>query len=149
MEIKKRPDHPDIVAFHEHIAWVDKLYGKVSDSRHEQLQQQCQDFHEKHPEVWELFCKFTFDRINRGFKHYSVNGVFERIRWETDFGGTGVVQFKINNNHRPFYARRFMKMFPEHEGFFRTRTQTSKQEEVSKLPPLTPSYFDKRSEHAE
>ena len=26
---------------------------------------------------------------------------------------------------RPSYARRFMKMFPEHEGFFRTREQTS------------------------
>ena len=28
--------------------------------------------------------------IAKGFKNYSVNAVFERIRWEIDAGGDGV-----------------------------------------------------------
>ena len=55
-------------------------------------------------------------------KHYSSRAVFHALRWETviDSGG----EFKINNNWSPFYARKFMKESPSHEGFFRSRVQT-------------------------
>ena len=43
-------------------------------------------FHENHPEVWDLFVQFSFQMINRGYKHYSANAIFERIRWEKDAG---------------------------------------------------------------
>ena len=45
------------------------------ETRHDQMKDQVEAFHEKHPEVWDLFVKFTFDRIKRGFKNYSVNGI--------------------------------------------------------------------------
>ncbi len=54
--------------------------------------------------------------IDKGFKHYSVNAIFERIRWEIDAGGDGISTFKLNNNYRAFYARRFHRMYPEHDG---------------------------------
>lgn len=79
------------------------------------------------------------EKINAGFKHYSVNGIFERIRWETDVWATGPDQFKIGNNHRPFYARRWMDHNPEYSGFFRIRYQSSKLEaafNASELGPL-------------
>ena len=95
-------------------------------TRLEQMQKAVKEYHQKHPEVWDAFERFTFDRIERGFKSYSVKAIFERIRWDmTDVGGDGVNEFKIGNNHPTFYARRFMKMYPQHEGFFRTRTQIS------------------------
>jgi len=53
-------------------------------NRQEEMRQQVTDFHRRHPEVWELFVKFTFEMINRGYKNYSVNAIFERIRWEKD-----------------------------------------------------------------
>ena len=59
------------------------------------------------------FEEFAFQMINRGYKNYSVNAIFERIRWEKDAGGDGITQFKIGNNYRAFYARAFMKKFPE------------------------------------
>ena len=97
-------------------------------NRCDQLRGECERFHAAHPEVWEHFVRFTFDRISKGFKHYSAYAVFERIRWEmSNVGGNGLDEFKLNNNYRPFYARRFMKMYPEHDGFFRTREQTSKR----------------------
>lgn len=94
-------------------------------TRYEEMREQVTAYHKRHPEVWSLFCDYTFMMINRGYKHYSAKAVFERIRWEKDAGGDGVTSFKIGNNYPAFYARRFMKMYPQHEGFFRLREQTS------------------------
>lgn len=110
-------------------------------TRLDEMREQCVAFHEQHPEVWDMFVKFTFDMINRGFQNYSVNAIFQRIRWEIDAGGDGVTMFKINNNHAPFYSRRFMKMYPAHDGFFRLRVQTSDDKEATNLPELTPAYW--------
>lgn len=106
------------------------------------MREQVIRFHEKNPEVMELFSRFTFDRINKGFKHYSVNGIFERIRWETATAGDES-GFKLSNNHRPFYARAWMKMNPEYDGFFRTRHQTSEDEPATGMDPLTPDHYDR------
>ena len=116
--------------------------GKMVDSRLEEMRLQTWEFHKKHPEVWSLFVRFTFEIINRGFQNYSVNAIFERIRWEKDIGGDGINQFKLNNNYTAFYARKFMDMFPEHKGFFRTRTQTSEDKKATKQEPLRPAYFN-------
>lgn len=111
-------------------------------SRAEEMRESVVEFHKEHPEVWDLFVKFTFEKINRGFKHYSVNAIFERIRWETESGADGVNIFKISNNHHAFYSRRFMKIYPSHEGFFRTRIQTSETRLATNLPELTPNHWD-------
>ena len=110
----------------------------MTKTRHDEIRDQCQAFHVEHPEVWELFVQFTFQMIDRGFNNYAVSGIFERIRWEKDIGGDGLTMFKINNNYKPFYARRFMKMFPKHDGFFRTRHQVSEDRSATDLPEMTP-----------
>lgn len=94
-------------------------------TRLDELKEQAQKFHNDHPEVWDNFVKFTFDRIQRGYKKYSVYSIMERIRWDMSAGGDGLTEFKINNNIRPFYARRFMKLYPDYSGFFRIREQKS------------------------
>jgi hypothetical protein len=109
--------------------------------RHEEMRQDVILFNRKHPDVWRLFCGFTFDMINRGFMNYSVNAIFERIRWEIDAGGDGVTSFKLNNNYRAFYARAFMRKYPQHDGFFRTREQKSRDLAPVNLPELMPSHF--------
>ena len=53
---------------------------------------------------------------------------------------TPVPSLAINNNYKPFYARRFMACYPQHEGFFRTRKQTSEDKDATNLPELTPEY---------
>ncbi len=111
------------------------------DDRFEEMRQEVISFNKKHPDVWRLFCKFTFDLTHRGYKNYSVNAIFERIRWEKDAGGDGVTSFKLNNNYRAFYARAFMRKYPEHDGFFRTREQISKELPPVNLPELMPSHF--------
>lgn len=114
----------------------------MSDTRYDEMREQCEAFHKQHPEVWELLQRFSAEMKSRGFQHYSINGIFERIRWEKDIGGNGETQFKLNNNYRAFYARRFMRMYPEYEGFFRIREQVSNDVGATKLPELTPRDYD-------
>jgi len=113
----------------------------MEKTRHEEMREQVIAYHRKHPEVWRLFCDFSFQMIERGYKHYSAKAVFERIRWEKDAGGDGVTQFKVGNNHPAFYARAFVKKYPKHEGFFRMREQTSRKKPATNLPELSPSTF--------
>lgn len=78
------------------------------------------EFHLENPHVYDLFKRFTQQAIDAGFDNYSVNAIFERIRWHTDIETRGD-PFKINNNHRPYYARMFMDERPQHGNFFRIR----------------------------
>lgn len=73
----------------------------------------------QNPHIYEAFKEMTFKTIQRGFKNYSANGVFEVLRWHT--GVSGNDEYKLNNDYRAFYARKFAKEFPEHKDFFRTR----------------------------
>ena len=111
-------------------------------SRRDEIAEQCDNFHKEHPEVWDLFVQFTNEMIERGFSNYSCKAIFERIRWEKDAGGDGTTQFKLNNNYTALYARRFMKMYPEYEGFFRTREQPSSTKPPTHLPELTPAEYE-------
>lgn len=116
-------------------------------TRKEEMREQVEAFHQQHPIVWDLFKRFTFEVLRKGFKNYSVNAIFERIRWEQDvILGTSEhlkdARFKLNNNYRAFYARRFMAAYPQHDGFFRTRKQTSEDSRATNLPELTPAYYE-------
>lgn len=95
-------------------------------SRLAQIENAAKKFDEDNPDVWKLFLQFTTNRIEKGFKNYSVNAIFERIRWESDTNTLDInSKFKLNNNYRAYYARKFMKNYPSFDGFFRTRTRTS------------------------
>ena len=112
-------------------------------TRLEEMREQVTRFHNEHPEIYDLFVRFTKERIAIGFQNYSVNAVFERIRWECDsVGGNDQATFKLNNNYRAFYARRFMKMYPQFEGFFRTRKQTSVYNDATELSELSPRDYE-------
>jgi hypothetical protein len=109
----------------------------------DQMREAAEAFHTANPKLWDLFVRFCWATIQAGHQHYSVNAIFERIRWETDVGEQGAPgqAFKINNNHRAFYARRFMRVFPEHDGFFRTREQRPMAEEPATGGELGPGEF--------
>ena len=109
-------------------------------SRHKQLKGQFEEFHKEHPEVYKAFVKFTFDRISRGFKAYSAYAVIEQVRWHfARVGGDGMNEFKINNNFRPFYARKFMAEYDEHKFYFETRSQTSRFTPAKHPGTITPA----------
>ena len=59
-------------------------------------------------------------RLN--YTRYSINGIFEALRWETRYS-TGDLGLKVNNNHRAFAARDLMTQYPQLDGFFQLREQ--------------------------
>jgi hypothetical protein len=88
------------------------------------------EFDAENPHVYELFCRFAFQAVARGYENFSARAIIHRIRWETAIETTEAFPnpdsedggpLKINNNHSPYYARKFMSEFPVHSGFFRTR----------------------------
>jgi len=115
---------------------------KLLNTRADELEEAAKKFHLSNPNVWALYVRFTREMSERGFSNYSANAIFERIRWETDtVGEDGKSTFKVNNNHRPYYARWYMNRFPEHKGFFRIRKLSSAEEIARSLPELTPKDF--------
>lgn len=78
-------------------------------------------FHAENPRVYELFKRFAFQVIRRGFQHYSADGIGHQIRWHTGIVTNGE-EYKVNNNYISAYARMFEKEYPEHRGFFRKRS---------------------------
>lgn len=107
-------------------------------TREDELREAAIRFHKAHPEVWEMFCRFTFELIRRGWTHHSADAVMHRVRWETDAGSgpppDGESAFKISNNHVRFYGARFMRSWPEHDGFFRTHAKPSAGQPAKRSP---------------
>lgn len=96
------------------------LFDMTEESRFEA-------YHKANPHIYELFKRFTFEKIRAGAKNLGSKAVFERIRWETGVETVGD-DFKVNNIFTPFYARLFMRDYPEHEGFFRVRASAADQD---------------------
>lgn len=89
------------------------------------LEERFEKYHERNPHIYRAFRHYAFQAIAAGRKHLGVGLIAERIRWDTVISGDD--GFKINNNYRAFYARKFMEDYPEFKGFFRTRRQVSLQ----------------------
>jgi hypothetical protein len=88
------------------------------------LAAQFEGFHRDNPQVYEYFKKIALGIKQTGrFKRYSINAVFERVRWHFNFETVSEDGFKLNNNHRAFYARLLMKQEPLLTGFFEVREQ--------------------------
>lgn len=111
-------------------------------NRDEQMRLKAREFHLRNPEVWKLFCRFTFEKINAGYKHYSVRGIWHRIRWETPAGDDGKERFKLGDHHARFYGEGFMNLYPNHDGFFRTKnTNTASKPAIANDDPSPKDMF--------
>jgi hypothetical protein len=78
------------------------------------------EFDRANPIVWALFVRFTLEAIRSGLTRFSVDSITERIRWYSVVETRGG-EFKLNNNLRPYYARKWQKEFPEYADLFETR----------------------------
>lgn len=101
------------------------------------IEQRFATYHSKNPHVYEMFKKFAFAAAAEKAT-YSADAVLHRMRWYTEIETRGD-RFKINNNYAAYYARMFMKDFPQYRGFFRTRRLAV--EERPPLPGVLPSSY--------
>ena len=86
------------------------------------LAQAWEDCKKRNPQLLSHLARIALDYKHAGHDSWSINGVFEVMRWETRFT-TGDLGLKCNNNHRAFAARDLMREYPELDGFFSLRQQ--------------------------
>lgn len=94
------------------------------ETRADQIFERFTTFHNDNPGVWRLFKRFTFELIEAGRTRYSVDAIFNRIRWHVEIETRGEA-VKINNDFTAYYARMFMATYPQHAGFFELRKRRS------------------------
>lgn len=78
-------------------------------------------FHRAHPEVYRMLVEKARQAKANGLKKYGIGALWEIMRWEFAMRKAG--EFKLNNNHRAFYARHIMAAEPDLKGFFELREQ--------------------------
>lgn len=85
------------------------------------IQQAFLDFDEAHPEVYEYLLVLIEEVGRRGFRHYGIGALWERMRWHFQIERGMDEEFKLNNNFRSRYARKIIAEHPELEDFFELR----------------------------
>lgn len=80
-----------------------------------------EEFDEANPHVYKLVVRYALEVLASGKKRIGINTIFERIRWYTDIETNSFDSFKINQNFTPYYARKFMRDYPQYQGLFQTR----------------------------
>ena len=76
-------------------------------------------FHHANPHIYDLFKLYALEALRSGKTSLSISLITERIRWEVEVSNGG--RFKLNNNHRAYYARLFHEHHPHLGEIFETR----------------------------
>ena len=97
-------------------------------------------FWQFHSDNQHVYAKLVFyaRQFARVHKHGSINLLFERVRWDYLTSTATADGFKLNNNHRAFYARLIEEREPDLANFFRMRQQRMQATfgpDNSMLPP--------------
>jgi hypothetical protein len=77
-------------------------------------------FHHNNPHVYAIFSRLCRQVRARGFAHYSVDAIWQRMRWHFTIE-TSDPDFKLNDHHRAYYARYYLEQHPEAGDFFELR----------------------------
>lgn len=71
------------------------------------IDQRFADFHQDHPEIFELFKKYAAQLYQKGFRRYSADAILHAIRWSYDVrhGPNPETPFpKVNDQFTAHYA---------------------------------------------
>lgn len=98
---------------------------ETSASRHEcgprlTHEQRFERFRAEHPEVERELVRLARQARRRGVR-VGMRCLWERLRWHFEIDRIGSFEYKLNNNHAPFYARYPMRTYPDLRGMFATR----------------------------
>lgn len=84
-------------------------------------------FHEDNPHVYCALRRLAREWINHtGRRKLGIGALFERARWDIAIA-TNDPEFRLNNNHRSFYARLLMRREPDLGGLFELRPSMADQ----------------------
>jgi len=99
------------------LRFPSELLSEVHNERHYKAWER---FHTEHPEVYQKLVELTSEVKGRGFNHFGIRMIWERMRWFFKFE-RGNDDYKLNDHYPPYYARYIMERNPDLAGFFETR----------------------------
>ncbi len=88
--------------------------------RGDPLEEAALAFHRRNPHVLQEIAKVCLRVQHTGRTRWSINAAFEVVRYNAAITTDGRT-YKLNNNHRAWYARWLMRDFSELSHFFSTR----------------------------
>ena len=77
-------------------------------------------FHRPNPHIFRMFRERAFAMRATGRSTYGARTIIENMRWDHDIQTTGV-DFKINDDWVPMYARLLLHRYPKIGPFFELR----------------------------
>lgn len=80
-------------------------------------------FHEQNPDVYLKIVELARQAKDMGYSRYSIQTIWEIMRWHFGIEKRRGEEWTLNNNYRPDYSRLVMEREPDLEGFFETRTR--------------------------
>ena len=86
-----------------------------------ELLRRFKEYHQKNPEVYNLFKKYALEMAETGRKKYSAWTIINLIRWHHDIN-SNEDEFKISNDYIAIYARLFAYHHPQYKDFFTFKT---------------------------
>ena len=98
----------------------DEQYGFDFMESSTRLEKAFREFHHANPHVYKELVDLACQLKAAGRERYSIYSLFEVLRWHRALETTDE-NFKLNNNHRPYYARMVMDTVPELKDFFELR----------------------------
>lgn len=85
------------------------------------------NFDKRHPSVYRMLVHLARGLKKQGFRTYSIDALFHRIRWHFYVKrNRNQEAFKLNDWYTSFYSRLIMEREPDLADFFQIRKQRSK-----------------------
>lgn len=92
------------------------------------LEREFRDFHDANPEILRRIIDAARTLKRNGMSRCGVEFIFARLRWVDIVETNRLDDYRLNNNHRAFYARLAMHAAPDLAGFFEVRVQKSAED---------------------
>ena len=84
------------------------------------IRQGFEQFNKENPHVFKAFEEQALNAINKGRTKISAKMIINWIRWN-EFLRTSDLNFRINDAYQSYYARHFIKKYPQYSGVFELR----------------------------
>jgi hypothetical protein len=114
---------------YQQVANLLMFYPEVLDDIMPRYRKQFMEWWPTNMHVIEAFEKYAIQLKRSGKReYYSIKAILERLRWDSMLEDSAL-DYKLNNNHAACISRILMRLNPELDGMFLTRSQVKKDVE--------------------
>ena len=114
---------------YQQVANMLMFYPEVFDDIVPRYRKQFMEWWPTNMHVIEAFERYAIQLRRSGKReYYSIKAILERLRWDSMLEDSAL-DYKLNNNHAACISRILMRLNPELDGMFQTRSQVKKDVE--------------------